>query len=182
MSEKEIFSGCLKGYRPAQEALYRLYAGKVMTICIRYAKSREEAEDMLQEVFLIIFKKINQIKKFEALGGWIRQVAVHKAIDIYHKQKKHFGHLSNDTLMYESDKQDTALDMLSAEELLNLVQELPEGYRVVFNLYIIEGYKHEDIAKLLGISESTSRSQLTKAKQALRKMLATNYQITQYIR
>ncbi|WP_338768426.1 sigma-70 family RNA polymerase sigma factor [Bernardetia sp. ABR2-2B] len=182
MSEKEIFSGCLKGSRPAQEALYRLYAGKVMTTCIRYAKSREEAEDMLQEVFLIIFKKINQVKKFEALGGWIRQVAVHKAIDIYHKQKKHFGHLSDEALMYESDTKDTALDMLSAEELIKLIRELPQGYRVVFNLYIIEGYKHEDIGKLLGISESTSRSQLTKAKQALRKILATNYKITQYIR
>ena len=167
----KIIEGCQKGKRSFQKLLYDKYAPILMGICIRYANTTDEAEDVLQDSFVKIFKEIHRFEKKGSFEGWLKRIVINTAITNYRKNQKRYNYQDIDDFnsqqhsvsMYESD--------FTHEELLNIIKELPEGYRVVFNLYAIEGYKHKEIAELLGIDVATSKSQYSRAKKAIRKKM-----------
>ena len=135
-------------------------------VCLRYARSREDAADILQEGFIKVFSKLEQFQFNGSFEGWIRKVMVNTALRAYQKQRFEFEQSGYERLP-ELPVDPDAMAMLSEAELLNLVRQLPDGYRAVFNLVAIEGYSHAEAATMLGIQESTSRSQLTKARRHL---------------
>ena len=154
----------------AQQALYDRYSGKMFALCLRYAKHRAEAEDILQEGFIKVFDKISSFRGDGSFEGWIRRIMIHTAIKYYHKASR-----KNEAIGWESlpdnPLKPEVYGQLDADQILGLIQELPEGYRLVFNLHALEGYKHKEIADMLEIGESTSRSQLTKARSMLQNMI-----------
>lgn len=140
-------------------------------VCLRYSKNRMEAEDILQEGFIKVFNNLSQYRNQGSLEGWVRRTMVNTAINHYKRFSKHFNELDIDDLEIGPVTSETALDSISAKELLALIQELPKGYRVVFNLNILEGYTHKQIAEILDISENTSKSQLSRARSLLQKQI-----------
>lgn len=166
MTEKELIAGCIKLEPKFQEELYGRYSARMYAVCMRYARHELEAQDMLQEGFIKVFEKLSTFKGTGSLEGWIRRIMVHSAISTYRKksfQNEKFGY---ETLPEDSVPSD-AFDRMGHKELMGLIQNLPDGYRMVFNLYAIEGYDHKEIAAKLGCGESTSRSQLAKARKLL---------------
>ena len=155
----------------AQRYLYDLYKVPLFTVCLRYSRDRSEAEDILQEGFIKIFKDIEQYTGKGAFGGWARKVMVNTALQYLRKWKKDWNHLDSNDYQDAFQEPETVFNKLGLEELTKLIQTLPMGYRLVFNLYVIEGYTHREIADLLGVSENTSKTQLFKAKASLRKQL-----------
>lgn len=169
--EKRLLRG-LKAQKPeAQKHLFEQYSGKMMAVCHRYVKTREEAEDLLQEGFLRVFRKIDLYNGTGSFEGWMRRVFTNIAIRHYQKNEKLYLVVGIDDMDVEPSE-DLLSQHFEAEDLLQMIQSLPDGYRMVFNLYAIEGYSHEEISKELGISVGTSKSQLSRARQALQKMLA----------
>lgn len=166
LSEHELIRGCLRGSAQCQRDLYERFAGKMYAVCLRYARTREDAADILQEGFLKVFSKLGQFQFQGSFEGWIRRVMVNTALRAYQKQRYDFEQTGYERLP-ESPVDPDAVGMLSESELMGLVHKLPDGYRAVFNLVAIEGYSHAEAAELLGIQESTSRSQLTKARRHL---------------
>ena len=166
---KDIIKGCKKGKRTAQKALYDLFAPKMLSVCKRYVHDTATAEDILLQGFFKVFKHIHQHQEKGSFEGWIRRIIVNEAL-MYLRKKKHiFEDIDN---VYKlNDQSLSALDQLQAAEILQLVAELPLGYRTIFNLYIIEGYKHREIAEQLNISINTSKSQLIQAKKQLQKKI-----------
>lgn len=143
----------------------------MMGICRRYAKNTAEAEDILQESFIKIFRSIADMRNPEALGGWLRKVVTNTALNYYRSQLHYPQTIDYEDILHTNDDYLQLLAHLSNEEIVKLINLLPDGYRMVFNLYIIDGYDHSEIAQMLGISENTSRSQLFKAREALKKKL-----------
>lgn len=173
----DLFEQCKKGDQKAQRILYDLFKAKLMGLCRRYARSKEEAEDVLQETFIKIYFKLHQLESTDKLESWMKSIAVRTAINHYHKKKNReemFQAVDEELLL--NIGLETTVDTLSDEYLLKIVNSLPDGCRMVFNLFIIEGYSHAEIAAMLEISESTSRSQLYHAKFLLKRILR-NYQI-----
>lgn len=166
LTERELVQGCLGGDRRCQENLYARYARRMYAVCLRYARHELEAQDLMQEGFIRVFEKLSAFRMEGSLEGWVRRIMVHTAINHYRRksfQMERFGleHVP------EKPVEPLALDRLGEKELLALIAELPHGYRQVFNLYAIEGYDHAEIASMLGCGESTSRSQLSKARSFL---------------
>ena len=157
LTEEEIIEGCKKGKPACQEALYQLYGKRMKGICLRYAKTEFEADDIFQDAFVQIFNNIHTFRE-GAFGGWIRRIFVNTAINNYRKNHKHYHQQESSELEIADDNQTNGLDELSAQELFALINELPEGYKVVFNLNVVEGFNHAEIAEMLGIAEGTSRS------------------------
>ena len=166
MDEHELIRGCLRGSAQCQRDLYERFAGKMFAVCLRYARTREDAADILQEGFVKVFTKLGQFQFQGSFEGWIRRVMVNTALRAYQKQRYDFEQSGYERLP-EMPVDPDAMSMLSEAELLNLVRQLPDGYRAVFNLVAIEGFSHAEAAEFLGIQESTSRSQLTKARRHL---------------
>lgn len=169
--EEEIVNGCIAGKASAQERLYKRYAPKMLGLSLRYTKSLQEAEDVLQDAFIKILRCIESYKAEGSLEGWIRKIVVNTALNHYRDTKRIMAQdvIDDD---YNSVKEDTMVySNFNTADLLNLIQSLPEGYRVVFNLYEIEGYNHREIGEMLEISENTSKSQLSKARMRLRMKL-----------
>jgi len=164
----EIVEGCKNNNRKAQKLLYDKYSPIMMGICMRYALSTDEAQDILQEGFFKILKQINQFQNKGSFEGWMKRIMVNTAITNYRKNLKHYNQYDiddvhsdiNSTSMFNSD--------FTHDELLKLIRELPKGYRIIFNLYAIEGYKHKEIAAMLDIDIATSKSQYSRAKKVLR--------------
>lgn len=155
----------------SQRELYNLFKPKVFGLCRRYTQSREEAEDVFQETFIRIFQNIYQLHDAEHLEQWIKRIAVNTAVNYYHKNKRHQHALEYNGFNHSNDDYEIILAHFSDEQLIGLINSLPDGYRLVFNLYEIEGYSHAEIAGILNISETTSRSQLNRAKQTLKNKL-----------
>jgi RNA polymerase sigma-70 factor (ECF subfamily) len=153
MQGHELFTRCKRNDHKAQRALYDHYKARLMGLCRRYARSREDAQDILQETFIKIFTKISQVESIEKLEGWMKSVAVHTAIDHYHKMKRN-EQPAYSAVEYEYPAADynMILDQLSDELLINIVNELPEGARMIFNLFEVEGYSHSEIAAMLNIN------------------------------
>jgi RNA polymerase sigma factor (sigma-70 family) len=171
-SEKDLIKGCRENDPRAQTAFYNLYKGRLMGICRRYAKNREEAEDIFQEAFIKIFKSIRTLQKDEAVGSWVRQIVVNTAINYYHQHLKQANlQVDYEGVMQSNDEHLNILGQLTSEEILTLINQLPDGYRMVFNLYVMEGYNHREIGEMLEIAENTSKSQLSRAKELLRRKL-----------
>ncbi len=167
----KIVAGCMRHEPLAQRRLYELFAPKMMALCYRYAQHRDEAEDMLQEGFIKIFQNIEKYNNQGSLEGWIRRIIVNTAIDIIrHNKALQLVSPLNDNIS-ENTVDDNIVDTLEVEYLLKIIQDLPDGYRIVFNMFAIEGYSHAEIADLLHVNESTSRSQFTRAKALLKKRI-----------
>ena len=152
----------------SQRELYQRFNGKMMAVCRRFASDLTEAEDMLQEAFIRVFTNIGQYRFEGSLEGWIRRIVVHSALEVLRKRLVRFTDIDGEVETLSSTDTD-AVEALSAGELMKLICDLPDGYRIVFNLYVIEGYDHNEIATLLSISAATSRSQLLKARRALQE-------------
>lgn len=166
LTERELIKGCLDGERRCQETLYSRYARRMYAVCLRYARHELEAQDLMQEGFIRVFEKLPDFRQEGSFEGWIRRIMVHTSINHYRRkafQQERFG-LER---MPEGEVAPDAVGRLSEEELMAMVASLPDGYRMVFNLYAIEGFDHAEIADLLGCGESTSRSQLAKARRLL---------------
>ncbi|MFT5616822.1 MAG: RNA polymerase sigma factor (sigma-70 family) [Arenicella sp.] len=171
MTHKELIKACQKGNESAKKEIYQLFAGKMMGLCVRYSKNIEEAEDIFQEGFIKVFQNIKKLKDSDLLEPWMKRIFINTAINYYHKEKKHYYHSDSESLETSHDDSESVIDQISQQELLGLIEKLPQGCRIVFNLYIMEGYKHDEIAKMLEISLGTSKSQLSRAKILLRKEL-----------
>jgi len=172
IGEKDILAGCRKGKQSAQWELYNRYSRLLLAVCNRYAKSMDEAEDILQEGFVKIFLNIKEFKGDGPLLAWMRRIMINTAITHYHKMRKHRYH---DDLgeVSESKFEDKGWGEaeFTEEELFSIIQQMPDGYRQVFNLYALEGYKHREIAEILKIDENTSKSQYSRARRWLQERL-----------
>lgn len=176
MSEQELIRGCLRGSAQCQRRLYEQFAGKMYAVCLRYARSTSDAADILQEGFVKVFTKLDQFQFQGSFEGWVRRIMVNTALRAYQRQR--FDHESSGyEHLPESPVDPDAISNLSEAELLRLISRLPDGYRVVFNLVAIEGYSHAEVAEMLNIQESTSRSQLTKARRWLCEQLEILHQV-----
>ena len=173
--EEIILKGCREGKRIAQKQLYDKYVSSMLAICLRYSKSRNEAEDLLQEGFLKIFQNINTYRKHGSLEGWIKRIMINHALNQYKKNRKiPFAEdvdsiNENEILSVHEEVENN--EPVPAETLLAMIQSLPEGYRLVFNLYVFEGYSHREIAEAINFSENTSKTQLMKARRQLQEKI-----------
>lgn len=170
-SEKQIIQGCAAGIRTFQADLYNLYAPRLMALCSRYSKNRSEAEDLLQDGFYQILKSIHRFTNTGSFEGWMRKIIINLAIQRYRSQSKLRLILPMQSAHFQIPDQKNIYSRLDGQEMINLVQLLPPSYRMVFNLYVFDGYKHREIAKILGISEGTSKSNLHDARIILRNIL-----------
>lgn len=166
----EIIEGCRRERPTAQKQLFEAYYSFGVNICLRYAGSREEAEEMFDDGFLRILNKISYYDPEQPFDAWFRTVMVHSAIDHYRRHKPTLTHTDIDEA-YEVGEADQVLEQLAADEIMAVVQKLPPAYRTVFCLYVVDGYSHPEIAQILGIHEGTSRSNLAKARQKLQELL-----------
>lgn len=174
ISEKDLVLGCQQNDPRSQTAFYNVYKSRVMGICRRYARSTHEAEDIFQEAFVKIFRKIEFLQKVESISSWVKQVTVNTAINYYHQHlKQHLTDVDYQDVSISNDDHKLLYSQFTTEELMKFINRLPDGYRMVFNLYVIEGYTHVEIGEMMGISENTSKSQLSRAKDLLRKQLKT---------
>jgi RNA polymerase sigma factor (sigma-70 family) len=167
----ELVKRCKAGERKAQEMLYQQYASKMLGVCCRYATDRMEAEDMVQNGFIKVFQKIGDFRSEGSVEGWIRRIMVHRSIEYYRKHHKMMQLVDLDEAGSEAASNPLATARLEANDLLLLIQQLSPGYRIVFNLYAIEGYSHKEIAMIVGITEGASKSQLSRARSILREQV-----------
>ena len=171
LTDTELIKGCIREDAACQRSLFTRYASSLLGVCNRYARNKEDAEDILQDGFIKIFNKINQFKGEGSFEGWMRRVVVNTAL------KKYTLSRYSKEVSVEEVRENTDIDVndvpsfnhLTEKDLLVIINKLPDGYRLVFNLYVIEGYQHDEIAKMLGIQPGTSRSQLVKARNLLQK-------------
>ena len=175
MSEEELIAGCRKGDRRAQRELYDTYSRKMMGVCLRYVSDRETARDLLQDGFVKVFTSLDTFAGAGSFEGWIRRIFVNCALEYLRKSDVLRESTDLDSTAELTQPEESVLSAISASELMNLVRSLPAGFRAVFNLFAIEGYSHREIAGLLHITESTSRSQYTRAKQLLQKKIKALY-------
>ena len=171
MTEELMLQGCLENTAAAQEALYHRFSPRMLGVCYRFARNREDAEDMLQEGFIKVFSQIHQFRNQGALEGWVRKIIVHTCINVLKKNKKFTDSVdlfhANSIYLNENN----IPSILQAKQVIECIRLLPVGYKTVLNLYAIEGYSHKEIASILDIEESTSRSQYTRAKSMLEDVL-----------
>lgn len=171
-TDNDLVEGCLTGQRKFQLALYEQYSARMFAICKRYAKSNDEAEDVLQDGFVKVFTKMNLFSREFALEAWLKRIFINTAITNYRNNIKHY-YQDDVTEINESDMESYEIgdSEFTKEELKSVIDSLPKGYNLVFSLYAIDGYKHKDIAEMLGIDVDTSKSQYHRAKKAIQKKL-----------
>ncbi len=171
MTEEQMLAGTIKNNAAAQEALYDRYSPRMLAVCYRFAKSREDAEDMLQEGFIKIFTQLHQYRNEGALEGWIRRIIVHTCINVLKKNKKFSETVDLIHAHSFHTNEDMVPSIMQAKQVVECIRMLPMGYKTVLNLYAIEGYSHKEIGFMLDIEESTSRSQYTRARAMLEEIL-----------
>lgn len=167
---ESLISQCLQGDRKAQYLLYQTFAPQMLGVCLRYTRERHEAEDVLQEGFVRMFHALPTYRFAGSFGGWLRKIMVHTAIRYLQRHRSLVSDLELNEVVAAVNNE--VEPQLSAEELLAMIHRLPQGYQLVFNLHVLEGYDHQEIAGMLGIQEATSRSQLFKARQMLKSFIA----------
>lgn len=175
-----MLKGCIRNQAAAQQELYYRYSPKMLSVCYRYAKSREDAEDMLQEGFIKIFAQLSQFQNRGALEGWIRKIIVHTCINNLKRNKKFSESVD---LIHASGvhiREESIPSIVQAKQVVECIRMLPVGYRTVLNLYAVEGYSHREISRMLDIEESTSRSQYTRAKAMLEDILVRKHILPQF--
>jgi RNA polymerase sigma factor (sigma-70 family) len=172
MTEIELLQACQRADVRAQTLLYTKHKSRLMGLCRRYAHSEAEAEDMFHEGFIRIFQQLHTLEQAEKLLPWMKRVMVNTAINVYYKNQKHQAETElEDAWSHSNADHLDLLARIGTEELLKLIEQLPDGYRMVFNLYVIDGYNHTEIAELMGIAEGTSKSQLARARNMLKNKL-----------
>jgi len=169
----KVLKGCSRGNLKAQEDLFKLYYGYVMSIALRFSSCHDNALEIANDSFLKIFMKIKSHQIDKEFKAWVRKIVVNTAIDYYRKDKKNNMEISIE-IAYDEPADESVIDNLNAEEIIKLINSLPMNYRYTFSLFEIEGFSHNEIALQLGITESTSRSNLTRAKKMLRHMILIN--------
>ncbi len=180
MDEPQKFiEGCLRGDRHSQNALYNSLNKKMFVVCLRYSKSREEAEEILQEGFMKVFEFIHQYKSTGSFEGWIRKIMVNCALQKYRTKSQLHAVVQIDNAVLDNIGNENIISQIGTKELLSLVQQLPPAYRMVFNLYVFEGMKHREIAKHLNIAEGTSKSNLSDARSILQRAVNNSLQSSQ---
>lgn len=178
MTEEELIRGCQNEDPACQKEVFDRFAGRMLGVCNRYARNSADAEDILQDAFIKVFDKILQFKFQGSFEGWIRKIMVNTALKKYSLRR-----YEKEVSGYESEGKDdkgmepSAYTHLTEKELLDLINGLPDGYRIIFNLYVIEGYQHDEIAAMLNIQAGTSRSQLVKARNMLQKLILQSQKI-----
>jgi RNA polymerase sigma factor (sigma-70 family) len=175
ISEPDLIAGCIEGDRQMQEELYKRFAPKMYAVCMRYSDNSNDAQDLLQEGFIKVYKNLHRFRAEGSFEGWIRRVFITSSIEHFRRKKLNLASVSEREESTIENKDFSALDRLAEKDIIHLIQELSPGYRTVFNLYVIEGYSHREIGDQLGISEGTSKSQLARAKAILQK------RVTQYL-
>ncbi|MGB0934361.1 MAG: RNA polymerase sigma factor [Lishizhenia sp.] len=174
MQEKELIEGCVEGNQKAYRVLYDSYGPTLMAIANRYTPDSDAAQDVIQEAFIKIFKNISTFENKGSFEGWLKKIVVFTAINYFNKRKSKKENYEFEDWREIQYADESVIDALSAEELTTMIDALPEGYKIVFNLYVVEGYSHDEIAELIGTSSSNSRSQLAKAKKKLKTILEEN--------
>ena len=174
MTESELIEGCINKKRGHQKLLFDRFAGKMMSVCLRYANDEQQAQDILQEGFIKTFAYIHQYKSEGSFEGWMRRVFVSVATRELSKQKILFSDIDIVNLK-EHSVDPSVVSKISEAEIHLMIRSMPDGYRMVFNLNIIEGYSHEEIASMLGIQATTSRGQLLKARKYLQALILKKY-------
>lgn len=169
--EKQLLADCLNHKSEAQRQLYERYKVAMYRLCLRYAANKQEAEDFLQEGFIKVFSDLRQFRGDGPLGAWIRQVVLRTSLQHLRRRIHHISFVSDEHIPDTPDDTPFPLDTPDTRQLVNLIQQLPDGYRTVFNLFVVEDFSHKEIAATLGISENTSKTQLFKAKAMLRRSL-----------
>jgi RNA polymerase sigma factor (sigma-70 family) len=164
---QKLVEQCKKNNLRAQKEFYELFASKMFGICIRYARNQADAEDILQDCFIKIFSKIHEFRFEGSLEGWIRRTVVNTSINFYHKKSREWENAGMEVLVKAESMLDDVIDDLSIQEMIEVLQSLPDIYRSVFNLSIIEGYMHQEISEMLGIPENTSKSYLLRARKMM---------------
>ena len=176
MTEEELIKGCIKKDQSCQRLLFEKYAGKMMSLCLRFSNDQQQAQDILQESFIKVFDNIHQFKFEGSFEGWMRRVFISIAARQASKRKINFTDIdkveNNSTSINPS-----ALSKISEDEIHELIRSLPDGYRLVFNLNVIEGYSHDEIAGMLGIQATTSRTQLLKARKMLQALIVKQHNL-----
>ncbi len=171
MTEELMLAGCLRNDAASQDALYSRFSPRMLGVCYRFAKNREDAEDMLQEGFIKVFSQMHQYRNEGALEGWIRRIIVHTCINVIKKNKKFSDCVDIMQASGIGIREENIPSVMQAKEVVECIRLLPLGYKTVLNLYAIEGYSHREICNMLDIEESTSRSQYTRAKAMLEDIL-----------
>ncbi len=166
MSLPVLIQGCIDNDTKSQEQLYQLFSGKLFSVCLKYSRNYAEAQDNLQDGFILIFRKINQYKFAGSFDGWAKRVMINNVLQQYRNTS--FLELVNDVVDESSIEIDIEDDSINLDYLLKIIQELPDRYRLVFNLYVMDGYQHKEIAEMLGITIGTSKSNLARAKIILK--------------
>jgi RNA polymerase sigma-70 factor (ECF subfamily) len=170
ISDSDLIKGCLDGDRRTQKMLYDRFSPKMYAVCLRYMANADDAQDILQEGFIKVYKNLERYRGDGSFEGWVRRIFVNTAIEQLRKKKLDIGltEKEEETIEYKTV---TAPDKISEKDLLNIVQELSPGYRTVFNLYVVEGFGHKEIAEMMNISEGTSKSQLARARIILQEKI-----------
>ena len=176
VSEEKLIKGCQKGQKEFQQALYNKYCDGMYLVALRYSKMQQEAEDIIQEAFIKVFKNIKKFRKDSSLAYWIKRIVVNTALN-HQRSKLYLYPMVDVNDLDDWSEKESVISELSYEELLDLIMELPTGCQVIFNLFAIEGYKHHEIAKKLKISEGTSKSQYSRAKSLLAERIMQRDQI-----
>ena len=175
-ADQLIIEDCIKGKRTAQSKLYKKFAPSLLALCMRYARSREEAEDILQEGFIKVFSNISNFRREGSFEGWMKRIMINTAITHNKQTLKHQYHADIDeieeTHLVNEEEIIENVVKFPPDKLLEMIQKLPGGYNMVFNLYVFENYTHKEIAEILGISINTSKSQLSKARKYLTTRIA----------
>lgn len=172
MTDEQIVNGCIQKNALAQEYLYKKFSRKMMGVCLRYSDSQEEGEDVLQNGFISVFENIGSFKGTGSLEGWIRKIMTNTALTHIRKNKKLKQNIALDSVEFALPSSNYSNENFAVKDLLKIIQTLPPGFRTVFNLYAIEGYSHKEIGEMLDISEGTSKSQYSRAKSHLQKIIS----------
>ncbi len=176
IAEHDLIKGCVSGERKYQEELYKIFSPKMYAVCLRYSKDAEEAQDILQDGFVKIFRNIEKFRSEGSFEGWVRRIFVNTAIE-YYRRKNNNVSITEQIEAGVEDDTSNAFDKLAVADVMKAINELSPGYKLVFNMYVIEGYSHKEVGEILGISEGTSKSQLARAKGMLQKILKEKYNI-----
>lgn len=171
MKESALVEKCINGDLKAQRALFEMFAPKMLGVCLRYSKNKEQAEDVLQDGFIKVFNNLTKYSGSGSLEGWVRRIMVNTALDQIRKETKFKDNVGFDDVDYKVETNSFIMESMMAEDLLVLINSMPDGYRTVFNLFAIEGYSHKEIAEELSISENTSKSQYSRARKFLQQKL-----------
>jgi len=169
-----IIKGCLKGDRKSQELLYKMFSNRMFGLCLQYANNYDDACDILQEGFIKVYRKMDQFSGKGSFEGWVRRIMINTALERY-RSHLHLYPLTENSVPEDKVSSEEVFEKLSSEDLLNFVQGLPPRYRMVFNMYAIEGYSHKEIALTMGITVGTSKSNLSRARSILQKKVKEYY-------